>query len=781
MLGQKQYLPESALTGFWSVVVVTGLIAVPILTQINYFLHGASTFHVNSVGSFTITNIFLFFQNISDFDILPKLWTNRVGAGVGINPAFSYFNPYFLLAGFFDEFSNALIFYDIQMKLLGGIGMYLLLRNLKLLPATAWLGATLFSFNGVIAAWSQDPQFSYGLCFLPWLFLVFKRMLIKPDLRASLLMALVLSSIFFVSIIHIYTFIILYVGVPFIAFRVQRHRISWRQLIAYGALGLILHLLLISFELVPIYFNLQMSDRAGMGGQGIYYIRTSLILTATGLAFRHLLMNSRRAIGIGIKIAGLFCLFFGLAQIFYVQFQDIGTVFLKMYMIGSHPLTMDDFGFDLQPIRYLYTGLQSFFVCAAFIIVVNRQEPRSEELAHVMLIVSFLGLLTIVKADHLDVNVDVPKIYRAYFVPLIGILILISIALDRLIRWVMERPKWHPVWKQSVVGLLLVILAGEAFYIYDYRTLFSDGLKYTQNTTPETKFLAKLGPTERIIDVYENEHKEWQGNFPTDRLSLIRYTFPVYFGSHPFTLVGVPLRSRELFDFHAQAVPRYFGVDQQSPVNEFLNMAGVGYIASRLPLASTELDLVQSGRDYRIYRNKDAWPRVALFGKVDYLPEKEILAAIDSVERKDRYASAYLDITDAGDVTLSGNADNKILSTTSNSFMSSRGTVRIVSYQDEYLVIDCEIQQASLLMLSDTFFPGWKAYIGDQEQRIYKTNHAFRGVRVNPGSYRLVMKFEPYYKFPTLMVSMVTFLIVIGLLVRSAFIGRQRDTESMVL
>jgi uncharacterized membrane protein YfhO len=48
----------------------------------------------------------------------------------------------------------------------------------------------------------------------------------------------------------------------------------------------------------------------------------------------------------------------------------------------------------------------------------------------------------------------------------------------------------------------------------------------------------------------------------------------------------------------------------------------------------------------------------------------------------------------------------------------------------------------NLLFLSEVYYPFWKAFIGEKELPIYKTNYAFRAVLVPQGEHEIEFRFE---------------------------------------
>lgn len=74
---------------------------------------------------------------------------------------------------------------------------------------------------------------------------------------------------------------------------------------------------------------------------------------------------------------------------------------------------------------------------------------------------------------------------------------------------------------------------------------------------------------------------------------------------------------------------------------------------------------------------------------------------------------------------------------------SAVGSARITQYQSRRVVIETVADATQLLVLTDTFFPGWKAHVDGLQVKIYRTNFAFRGVVVPGGTHTVVFSYEP--------------------------------------
>jgi uncharacterized membrane protein YfhO len=53
--------------------------------------------------------------------------------------------------------------------------------------------------------------------------------------------------------------------------------------------------------------------------------------------------------------------------------------------------------------------------------------------------------------------------------------------------------------------------------------------------------------------------------------------------------------------------------------------------------------------------------------------------------------------------------------------------------------MDC----AGMVVLSDTFYPGWRARVDHQPAAIYEVNGGMRGVLVPRGSHTVTMRYRP--------------------------------------
>ncbi|MGC8947560.1 MAG: YfhO family protein, partial [Anaerolineae bacterium] len=74
---------------------------------------------------------------------------------------------------------------------------------------------------------------------------------------------------------------------------------------------------------------------------------------------------------------------------------------------------------------------------------------------------------------------------------------------------------------------------------------------------------------------------------------------------------------------------------------------------------------------------------------------------------------------------------------------AGQGRIEVGYYGPNDVVLFVETDAPALLVLSDTFYPGWQAEVDGERAPIYRTNAVFRGVLVPPGKHRVEMTFRP--------------------------------------
>jgi uncharacterized membrane protein YfhO len=79
-----------------------------------------------------------------------------------------------------------------------------------------------------------------------------------------------------------------------------------------------------------------------------------------------------------------------------------------------------------------------------------------------------------------------------------------------------------------------------------------------------------------------------------------------------------------------------------------------------------------------------------------------------------------------------------------------------------------------LLVLSEVYYPGWRAYADGEEVPIYRADHALRAVPLRAGHHRVEMVFNPPWPKVGLAVSGAT--LFLALVLASVAIAKRKET-----
>jgi hypothetical protein len=86
----------------------------------------------------------------------------------------------------------------------------------------------------------------------------------------------------------------------------------------------------------------------------------------------------------------------------------------------------------------------------------------------------------------------------------------------------------------------------------------------------------------------------------------------------------------------------------------------------------------------------------------------------------------------------------------------------ITSFRNNSIDLDISTDHDGFLVLSETFYPGWKAAVDGQETSIYRTNYCLRGLFIPRGTHAVKVWFAPASFTAGLWTSLATILVCAG-------------------
>ena len=92
-------------------------------------------------------------------------------------------------------------------------------------------------------------------------------------------------------------------------------------------------------------------------------------------------------------------------------------------------------------------------------------------------------------------------------------------------------------------------------------------------------------------------------------------------------------------------------------------------------------------------------------------------------------------------------------------------TLRILSYKNQQVSLLAVLNAPAVLVLTDAFAPGWKAYVNGSEKRIQRANYFFRAVLLPAGRSRICFRYEPDSLRRGIIVTVVSASLLAGIAV----------------
>jgi hypothetical protein len=86
----------------------------------------------------------------------------------------------------------------------------------------------------------------------------------------------------------------------------------------------------------------------------------------------------------------------------------------------------------------------------------------------------------------------------------------------------------------------------------------------------------------------------------------------------------------------------------------------------------------------------------------------------------------------------------------------------IASYDSQKVVIHATLEGPGIVMLTDSNYPGWNAYLDGHRVPILAANYLFRGVVASAGSHNIEFRYEPNSYFYGGLISLCALLLVLA-------------------
>mgnify|MGYP001561407976 CR=1 FL=1 len=322
---------------------------------------------------------------------------------------------------------------------------------------------------------------------------------------------------------------------------------------------------------------------------------------------------------------------------------------------------------------------------------------------------------------------------------------IFSIALIPFFLYLFFKKNWK-VKKIALISILVILVTigtynANKFFPYSSISTFFPNHPITEALKEKAKYNRVFGIGEATITP----------NIPTQ----LRIYDPQYF--HPLYI----LRYRELLEYanNGKFIPNLprgeAHIRSEATSNpqllerreRLLNLLSISHLIFKKEEIKKHGKIVWENNKSYIIENRNALPRAYLAKKIEVIkPQEKILETLFDPK---------FDINST--VILEENP-SPIFS--SNQIKNS---ANIDKYSENYVNLNINSSSNSMLVLTDNYYPGWKAYIDNKETKIYRANYTFRAIPVPSGKHAVIFRYQPKSFYTGIIISIIT-LFILGLI-----------------
>jgi len=149
----------------------------------------------------------------------------------------------------------------------------------------------------------------------------------------------------------------------------------------------------------------------------------------------------------------------------------------------------------------------------------------------------------------------------------------------------------------------------------------------------------------------------------------------------------------------------------------------LNYFAGRQPIRSGQLLVFRGASGLNVYSNPEAFPRLWTVHQVFSTTTQDLIARLQSADLR-----RQVFLSGAGPtLELCRNTDD----------------VQLVRRSATRVVFDANMGCKGMIILSQTFFPGWEAYVDGHQAPLYEAYGVLQGIVVDGGSHRIEVRYRP--------------------------------------
>ncbi|MBI5049229.1 MAG: YfhO family protein [Deltaproteobacteria bacterium] len=93
---------------------------------------------------------------------------------------------------------------------------------------------------------------------------------------------------------------------------------------------------------------------------------------------------------------------------------------------------------------------------------------------------------------------------------------------------------------------------------------------------------------------------------------------------------------------------------------------------------------------------------------------------------------------------------------------TDKNEVKILNYRNNSMKLNVNTDKPKILVISETYYPGWKAYVDGKETKILKANFVFRAVPLSAGKHTVEFIYDPWTFKIGLYITLATIILLLS-------------------
>lgn len=673
------------------------------------------------------------------------------------NPQSGIFYPLSIIT-YLIPFELGIKLFIVFQTFLGGLFMYLLMRNFGLRPISCLVSSIAFIFNGYILSVDLLTGIS-SIIFTPVIFFFFHRSLVTKNHWYGILTGIMIGlqflggepAVFYASCLTLFLFAI-------------TKRIISFKLFLFISIGVSLFL----FQLLPfieLILNSTKIEKISIQEcLSIYEILGFIFPISPGIFKEPLLFwigqDWLKSNYLGVVLFSL-CLI-GMASkrgVFWGVIFGI-SILLSLGLIHNYLPGLAQIRF---PVRFFCLTIFSFSILVGF--GFERILGKDKKIIGILIIFGLIYLIFLIigflaqeriiitlyqryfmDSDISNIRKEYLEIVKNFILPFMFLVLAILLILfykNGMINFPMFS-----------ISLIFIITIESFIFTFNLNPVIKeDFYKYE---SPIIRFLKVNDGIYRItrtpdLDIEaEKYYYLFQGRLLPHRIRQFQDYLIPNFGliSHIFDVYGYNvLQIKDYMDFW-----RVFNQKLLSTCPHILDLLNIRYVIAKENVDLKQLKLVYQKSGILVYENLSVLPRAFLVNKASYIKDrKKILDVLGSPN-----------FNPAKEVILEEEIPN-----IGSGIQDIGSKIKIIDYQPNRVVLEVYAVSDCILFLSDTYYPGWRAFIDNKQTKIYRANFAFRAIYLPKGMHQV--RFE-YWQLSFLIgsiLSIISGIVVLYLVIQT--------------